>query len=66
MIVLNEGITWVWLLSHDKIWHPSLTPLFLCGWNKKKMNFTELPNVGITNFGEKTYSGIRNKQDHYP
>ena len=47
MIVLNEGITCVWLLSHDKIWYPSLTPLFLCGWNKKKMKFTELPNVGI-------------------
>ena len=58
MIVLNEGITCVWLWSHDKIWYPSLTPLFLCGWNKKKMTFTELPNVGIT--------GIRNKQDHCP
>ena len=66
MIVLNEGITWVWLLSHDKIWYPSLTPLFLCGWNKKKMKFTELPNVGITNFWRKTASGIRNKQAHCP
>ena len=47
MIVINEGITWVWLLSDDKIWYPSLTPLVLCGWNKKKMKFTELPNMGV-------------------
>ena len=64
--LLNEGITCVWFLSHDKIWYPSLTPLFLFGWNKKKMKFTELPNVDITNFGEKTASAIWNKQDHCP
>ena len=56
MIVLNEGITWVWLLSHDKIWY-----LVLCGWNEKKMKFIELPNVGIKTFGEKKSSGIWNK-----
>ena len=34
--VLNAWITWVWLSFHDKIWYPSLAPLFLCSWKTKK------------------------------
>ena len=53
MIVFNARLTRVWISFHDKIWYPPLTPLFLCSWNKSKMKFTEIPNVGRINFWRK-------------
>ena len=53
MIVFNAWLTCVWISFHDKIGYPPLTPLFLRSWNKTKMKFTEIPNVGITNFWRK-------------
>ena len=52
-----EGKRWMYLM-HEKLefdFHPMVRfdihflLLVLCSWNKTKMKFTELPNVGITN-----------------
>ena len=73
MIVLNAWITWVWISSYGKIWYPPLTPLFLCGWQRKKQtnkqkkqNEKKIDWVDTKTFGEKTAPAIRNKQDHHP